>query len=271
MRKIAILGFKGGIGKTTTCVNLGAALALKGYRVLLIDTDTQANLAISLGVTDFKSSLADVLTRKAAAEESIVQARRNLFLLPSSMALFKVQQRMVLEMAREEMFQELFAGLDGYDYLLLDCAPSLSILNINAIAYAEEVFIPVSMEMLAMAGARQFMEYLSIVNRTLGGSASIRLIIPTMYDPRRRVSKEVIRLLMQLGPRVTRPIRIDTLLSEAPGQGNTIFEYAPRSRGAMDYAQLTETVAKMRPLAPKTGRVIPPIVRDQRPDRPAQA
>jgi chromosome partitioning protein len=271
MRKIAILGFKGGIGKTTTCVNLGAALALKGQRVLLIDTDTQANLAMSLGITSYKSSLADVLTRKAAAEESIIQARKNLFLLPSSMALFKVQQRMVLEMAREEMFQELFAGLDDYDYLLLDCAPSLSILNINAIAYAEEVFIPVSMEMLAMAGARQFMEYLSIVNRTLGGSASIRLIIPTMYDPRRRVSKEVIRLLMQLGPRVTRPIRVDTLLSEAPGQGHTIFEYAPRSRGAMDYAQLTETVAKMRPLAPKTRRVIPPIVKNQRRDRPAQA
>ena len=271
MRKIAILGFKGGIGKTTTCVNLGAALALKGQRVLLIDTDTQANLAISLGITNYEKSLAHVLTRKATATEAIIPARKNLFLLPSSMALFKVQQRMVLEMAREEVFLELFSGLAGYDYLLLDCAPSLSILNINAIAYAEEVFIPVSMEMLAMAGVRQFMDYLSIVNRTLGGSASIRLIIPTMYDPRRRVSDEVIKLLKKLGPRVTRPIRVDTLLSEAPGRGRTIFEYAPRSRGALDYAHLTETVADMQLLPPRAERAIPTRISSRQHDRPAQA
>ena len=126
MRKIAIVGFKGGIGKTTTCVNLGAALALRGHRVLLIDTDTQANLAVSLGVTNYKKSLADVLVRKTKAEDCIISARNNLDLIPSSLALFKAQQRMVLEMAREEIFSELFAGLDGYEYQLIDCAPSLS-------------------------------------------------------------------------------------------------------------------------------------------------
>ncbi|HXV99189.1 MAG TPA: AAA family ATPase, partial [Anaerolineae bacterium] len=129
MRKIAIVGFKGGIGKTTTCVNLGAALALRGHRVLLIDTDTQANLAIALGVRKYEKSLADVLIRKAKAEECIVPARHNLDLLPSSISLFKAQQRMVLEMAREEIFAELFVGLNNYDYLLLDCAPSVSLLT----------------------------------------------------------------------------------------------------------------------------------------------
>ncbi len=99
-----------------------------------------------------------------------------------------------------------------------------------------------------MAGARQFMRYLHHISRTLGEAASIRLVIPTMYDPRRRVSDMVVNLLKDLGPRVTRPIRIDTRLSEAPGHGKTIFEYAPRSRGAVDYAHLTEMIARMPPL-----------------------
>jgi len=250
MRKIAIVGFKGGIGKTTTCVNLGAALALRGRRILLIDTDTQANLSITLGINKYDKSLADVLMRRAKAEECVLPARKNLDLLPSNLALFKAQQRMVLEMAREEIFVELFNGLDGYDYQLLDCAPSLSLLTVNSMAYAEEVFIPVSMEMLALAGARQFMTYLRTISRMLGRGAVIRLIVPTFYDPRRRVSEVVLRSLMKdFGSRVTHPIRIDTLLSEAPGAGKTIFEYAHRSRGARDYARLAELVERMPPLS----------------------
>ena len=249
MRKIAIVGFKGGIGKTTICVNLGAALALRGRRVLLIDTDTQANLAIALGIKDSDQSLAEVLIRKAKAKDCIVPARENLDLLPSSLGLFKAQQRMVLEMAREEIFIEMFSGLTGYDYQLIDCAPSVSLLTVNAVAYVEEVFIPVSMEMLALAGTRQFMRYLREISRLMGRGASIRLIIPTFYDPRRRVSEMVLQALIKdFGARVTPPIRIDTKLSEAPGEGRTIFEYAPGGRGATDYAQLADMVDRMPPL-----------------------
>lgn len=249
MRKIAIVGFKGGIGKTTTCVNLGAALALRGHRVLIIDTDTQANVGIALGINNYQKSLADVLVRKAKAEDCVLSARPNLDLLPSSLALFKAQQRMVLEMAREEIFSELFVGLDDYEYLLLDCAPSVSLLTVNAMAYVDEVFIPVSMELLALAGAQQFLEYLKSISRTLGKGATIRLIIPTFYDPRRRVSERVLTALEKtFGERVTKPIRVDAQLTEAPGVGKTIFEYAPRSRGAIDYARLTELVAAMPPL-----------------------
>lgn len=248
MRKIAIVGFKGGIGKTTTCVNLGAALALRGHRVLLIDTDTQANLAVSLGITEYQKTLADVLVRKATARECILKARNNLDLLPSSLALFKAQQRMVLEMAREEIFEELFAELTDYDYQLVDCAPSLSLLTLNSVIYVDEVFIPVSMESLAVTGAEQFKGYLQSIVRTMGRGATIRLFIPTMYDPRRRISKQVVKLLKDLGSRVTEPIWVDTLLSEAPGQGQTIFEYAPRSRGAQDYSRLAKTVENLAPL-----------------------
>jgi len=249
MRKIAIVGFKGGIGKTTTCVNLGAALALRGRRVLLIDTDTQANVGIALGLGEPERSLADVLMRRARAAECLVSARENLDVLPSSVNLFKAQQRMVLEIGREELFAELFAGLNGYDYQLLDCAPSTSLLTVNAVSYADEVFIPVSMEMLALAGARHFMRYLRDISRLLGGGAAIRLLIPTFYDPRRRVSQTVLQILnTDFGPRVTHPIRIDTKLSEAPGAGKTIFEYAPGGRGAADYARLADLVEAMPPL-----------------------
>ena len=251
MRKVAIVGFKGGIGKTTTCVSLGAALALNGRKVLLIDTDTQANLSLSLGIGDQPKTLSEVLIRKAQARECVVPARENLDLLPSSLGLFKAQQRMVLEMAREEIFYELFAGLDGYDYQLLDCAPSVSLLTVNAVAYAEEVFIPVSMEMLALAGARHFFRYLRDISRVLGRGATIRLIIPTFYDPRRRVSEMVLQSLIQdFGTRVTHPIRVDTKLSEAPGMGQTVFEYAPGGRGADDYRRLAALVEAMPPLAP---------------------
>lgn len=249
MRKIAIVGFKGGIGKTTTCVNLGAALALRGHRVLLIDTDTQANVAISLGIKNYTKSLSDVLARKVPAQESIVTARKNLDLLPSDINLFKAQQRMVLELAREEIFEELFDGLDGYDYQLLDCAPSVTLLTVNALAYVDEVFIPVSMEMLALSSVEQFMNYLKNVHSALGKGATIRLIIPTMYDPRRKISKKVLKLLKKLGPKVSDPIWVDTKLSEAPGKGKTIFEYAARSRGAISYARLTELVAEMPPIS----------------------
>jgi chromosome partitioning protein len=249
MRKIAIVGFKGGIGKTTTCVNLGAGLALRGHRVLLIDTDIQANLSLSLGVNDYKLSLSELLAQKVPARECVLPARENLDLLPSSLGLYKAQQRLVLEMAREEVFQTVFAGLTDYDYQLLDCAPSVSLLTVNSVAYADEVFIPVSMEMLALAGARHFMRYLREISRLLGrNGASIRLIIPTLYDPRRRVSDRVLKtLIADFGSRVTHPIRIDTKLSEAPGAGQTIYEYSPRGRGATDYARLAELVESMPP------------------------
>lgn len=254
MRKIAIVGFKGGIGKTTICVNLGAGLALRGERVLLIDTDTQANVAVALGIEDYEKSLSDVLNRSITAQESIINARKNLDIIPSSLALFKAQQRMVLEMAREEIFNELFNDINSYDYQIFDCAPSLSLLTVNALYYVDEVFIPVSMEMLAVAGARQFMTYLRQISRMLGRSATIRLMIPSIYDPRRKVSKLILDgLKKDFSTRVTHPIWIDTKLSEAPGAGQTIFEYAPRSRGASDYAKLTELVANMPPFTNENG------------------
>ena len=248
MRKIAIVGFKGGIGKTTTCVNLGAALALRGHRTLIIDTDTQANVTTALGLKKPQKTLTHVLSHNATAQECIVRARKNLYLIPGDIGLFKAQQRMVFEMAREEILGELFVDLTDYQYQLLDCAPSISLLTVNALTYVDELFIPVSMEMLAVFSVEQLINYLKDINRIMGQDTAIRLIIPTIYDPRRRVSQQVVQMLKKMGPLVADPIWIDTKLSEAPGQGKTIFEYAPRSRGAIDYARLAEFVVEMSPL-----------------------
>jgi len=254
MRKIAVVGFKGGIGKTTTCVSLGAGLALKGRRVLLVDTDAQANVSLSLGIDGYTRTLADVLMRRVSAEQCVLHARKNLDLLPGGIDLFKAQQRLVLEMAREEAFGELLGGLQGYDYQLFDCAPSLSLLTVNAVAYVDEIYVPVSMEVLALAGMRQFMAYLREVTRVLGRGATVRLIVPTFYDVRRRMSSQVLEtLLNEFSDRVSNPIRTDTRLSEAPGVGQTIFEYAHRSHGAQDYARLVELVDRLPPYGVPAG------------------
>lgn len=249
MRKIAVVGFKGGIGKTTTSINLSAALALRGHKVMLVDTDTQANVVIALGLDRPKKSLADVLARKATVKDCLLPARPNLDLLPSDISLFKTQQRMVLEMAREELFNELFAGADPYDFQIFDCAPSASLLTVNVISYVDEILVPISMEPLALTGAYQFVNYLKSTTRTLGRGGSIRFIVPTFYDPRRRVSERILKAIQKgFDKLVTHPIYIDTKLSEAPGVGKSIFEYAPKSRAAVDYARLTERVATMPPV-----------------------
>jgi chromosome partitioning protein len=254
MRRIAVVGFKGGIGKTTTCVSLGAGLAIKGRRVLLVDTDPQANVSLSLGVQPADRNLADVLMRRVDAHACVLSARENLDLLPGGVDLFKAQQRLVLELAREQSFAELLGGLQHYDYQLLDCAPSLSLLTVNAAIYADELYIPVSMELLALEGMRQFLIYLGEIERALGRGAVVRLVIPTFFDARRRVSDRVLQALLHDYPSlVSNPIRIDTRLSEAPGAGLSIFEYAPRSRGAMDYARLVELVDRLPPLSTELG------------------
>jgi chromosome partitioning protein len=234
---------------------LGAGLALKGRRVLLVDTDTQSNVSLSLGIDGYARSLADVLMRRADAQQCVLRARENLYLLPGSIDLFKAQQRLVLEVAREESFGELLGGLEGYDYQLFDCAPSLSLLTVNTVAYVDEIFVPVSMEILALVGMRQFLAYLREITRILGRGAVVRLIVPTFYDPRRRVSDQVLQTLLDEYPaRVSHPIRTDTRLSEAPGSGQTIFEYAHRSRAAHDYARLVERVDRMPALGAPSGQ-----------------
>jgi chromosome partitioning protein len=197
---------------------------------------------------------------QARASDCIVIARENLDLLPSSLDLWRAQQRLVLETAREDTFALLLSDLTGHDYVLLDCAPAFSLLTVNALSYADEILVVVSTEALALASAQQALSHMKAITKTLGSRAAIRFVVPTFYDARRRMSQAVLESLgEEFGERVTHPIRVDTKLAEAPGAGQTVFEYSASSRGAKDYARLAELIdAELSPSeqssAPTRGR-----------------
>jgi len=232
-RIIAVLNFKGGTGKTTTAVNLGMALALKGQRVLLVDLDSQGALATSLGLQPV-TTLTALLHGQAEIDECVVTARQRLDVIPSDHRLANtdraLRSREIPELA---LTRRLQAVEDRYDFILLDCAPTATWLSESALYSAREVFVPVSMEYLALVGARQvIIEVLRARRLRPKYSAYISLVIPTFYDKRLRKTAEAMRMLERYFPgAVSAPIRTTVRLSEAPSHHQTIFEYDPKGPG----------------------------------------
>lgn len=242
---IAISNLKGGIGKTTTVVNVGAGLALKGARVLLVDVDAQGNLAMALGIQP-RRTLYEVLVDGAQAAACVVAARPNLDLLPSDHTLLGAQpqiaQRPDWSRALEKALRPLF---DRYDFILIDSGGSLTPLNVNAFVAAKAVIAPTTIEHFSLKSIDLLFQQ---VARVKGGSGSIKLIVPTMFDPRVKQSTELLNDLRErYGALVGPPIRVNVRLSEAPRSGQTIYEYDPRSRGAIDYAMLVERIGELFP------------------------
>jgi chromosome partitioning protein len=240
-RVIAISNLKGGIGKTTTVVNLGAGLALKGARVLLVDVDAQGNLAMALGVRP-RRTLYEVLVDGAAAADCVFPARPNLDLIAADQALLGVQpiiaQRPDWSRVLELGLRPLFGA---YDFILIDSGGSLTVLNTNALVCASDVLVPTAVEHFSLKSIELLFQH---VTRIKGHSGGIRMIIPTLYDPRMRQSIDLLaELRTRYGALVADPVRINVRLSEAPTLGRTIYEYDPRSRGAADYAVLVERVS----------------------------
>jgi chromosome partitioning protein len=249
-RTIAVINFKGGTGKTTTVVNLAAGIARTGRRVLAVDLDPQGGLAASLGVT-FTCSLSDLLLGEATLRQVIIQARQGLDIIPSSPRLAQVERTLWRFDGRESASPRLLAqrmpGVEGYDYILLDCSPSLNYLNESGILYARELFVPVSMDYLGLVGIRQVLECTQTMTRTHREQIDLSLVIPTFYDGRQRKSREVLTILHEHFPgKVADPIRYNVRLSEAPSYQEHIYEYDPHSTGASDYAGLTERVINGR-------------------------
>jgi chromosome partitioning protein len=248
---------KGGVGKTTTAVNLAAYLAAGGYRILLVDGDSQANATSSLGVDKHRDapSVYDVLMGGEAAGDVIVKVDRPPFggrldLLPSSVELAGAEVELAAEQQgnREYRLRHALAPLKGrYDFILVDCPPSLGLLTLNALAAADSVIIPLQCEYLALEGLMQLTNTISLVLRGLNRHLSITGIAMTMYDSRTNLSAQVVQEVRSHFPRevfntlVPRSVR----LSEAPSYGLTILEYDPTSRGALAYASLAgELVAR---------------------------
>jgi len=237
MRKIAIINFKGGTGKTTTAVNLGYALSLKDYKVLIIDCDPQASISNWFGI-DPEYTIYDLLINKAQLKDCIYQARHNLDIIASDKYLARIELILTKEKDIEKVFNKKLKSLKGYDFIFLDCPPSLSIINLNALEYAEEIFLPVSMDYLALRGVKQVIELLP-------ENIKLTKIIPTFYDERTRKSKEILEDLKNFfKDKVTKPIRVNVRLSECSSFHKTIFEYDPESRGAIDYKSLAEEIIK---------------------------
>ncbi len=246
MRRIAITNAKGGVAKTTTCVNIGAGLALAGYRTLLVDCDTQGHVTKSLGV-QAGEGLAELVQGDADLRDVQIEARENLFVIAGGGALSGVKRLISRrEMRSELVLSEALADLRGYDFVLLDTAPSWDVLNVNCLFYVDEILIPVSMEVLALQGIGDFLNRVNQV-QYYREDLLIRSIIPTFYDGRVRKSAEILEQLERHFPDGVWPaVRYNARLSEAPGFGQHIFEYAKKSNGAADYARLAERLAKGR-------------------------
>lgn len=243
MRRIAVLNQKGGTGKTTTSVNLSAGLAEAGHRVLLVDLDAQGNVAVSLGL-NAKRTIYHVLVEGAHPADCIVNVSENFDALVSNTSLAQAEVRLVnTPRDRFKVLASRMAPISNYDFVIMDCGPSLSVLNQNALTYADHILIPVSCDYLSLVGVKQILRTLKKVNELLLHPVSILGVVPTFYDVRTRISVEAVNTLTSyFKERVLPPIRVNTRLKEAPSHKKTIFEYAPDSRGSEDYRQLVERV-----------------------------
>lgn len=245
-RIYAIANQKGGVGKTTTAVNLSAYLALVGKRVLLLDIDPQCNATSSLGLDKNKVSASTyevLLGNITPARALLKNARLNLAVLPASPALAAAEIELVGELAREyRLRQALAAEADKYDYVLIDCPPSLGLLTVNALTAAGGVLIPVQCEYLALEGLSQLTRTVQLVRQRLNPQLEIRGLVMTMYDARTALSQQVVHEVESyFGDKVFKTrIPRNVRLSEAPSHGQPIMTYAPSSPGGQAYRSLAQ-------------------------------
>lgn len=245
IRRIAVLNQKGGTGKTTTSVNLAAGLAARGYRVLLIDLDAQGNVAVSLGLRSART-VYNILVEGLHPTDAIINVTKNLDALISDTSLAQAEAKLVNTRDRYKVLSERMKGVTNYDFVIMDCGPSLSILNQNALTYADNILIPVSCDYLSLVGVKQILRTLKKVNELLLQPVSILGVVPTFYNKQTRISIEAVKTLeAYFKDRVLPPIRSNTRLKEAPSHKQTIFEYAPKSKGSEDYMRLVERVLEL--------------------------
>jgi chromosome partitioning protein len=248
-RVMAIANQKGGVGKTTTAVNLGACLADLGYRVLVVDLDPQGNASTGMGVNirDLQGSMYDVVLHDLPIEDCVeATSVKNLFCAPSSLELAGAEIELVPAFSRELRLKRALEDVrDDYDFVLIDCPPSLGLLTVNAFAAATEVVVPIQCEYYALEGLGQLLRNVNLVQKNLNQSLEVSAIILVMYDARTKLADQVVNEVREhFGDKVCRQIVPRTVrLSEAPSFGQPIIAFDPSSRGAIAYRELAKEVS----------------------------
>ena len=245
MKKIVIANHKGGVGKTTSSINISAGLAKKGKNVLIIDTDPQSNLTESFGIFDPDKDL--YLSFSKGEPLPIINVKKNLSIVPNSLNFSGIELEIAGRMPREIILKELIAGLDKtYDYCIIDCPPSLGLITLNALVAADEVYIPMEAEFLAYRGIDSIVGIINLVKKHFNPGLMIKGVFFTKYNEQRVLTKEIKNQIKgYFGDNLMKTvIRVNVALAEAQSSGKDIFEYDPESNGAKDYMSLVNEISK---------------------------
>jgi chromosome partitioning protein len=248
-RVIAVANQKGGVGKTTTAVNLGACLAELGFRTLIVDLDPQGNASTGLGIENrgLETSMYHVIMHEVPMENCIEPSSvKNLFVAPASLDLAGAEIELVPAFSRENRLRKaIHAVLDDYDFVLIDCPPSLGLLTVNGLNAADEVLVPIQCEYYALEGLGQLLRNVDLVKRNLNPTLEVTTIVCVMYDARTKLADQVVHEVREhFGDKVCRTVVPRTVrLSEAPSFGQPITTFDPTSRGASAYRSVAKEVS----------------------------
>ena len=242
MRKICVINQKGGVGKTTTTINIAAGLSRYDKKVLIVDFDAQGNIATSLNLKGEKD-INNIITENANIDQCKRYLGKNLEVIPSRETLTKTEVILAKMPNKEYILRKKLKDIKGYDYVVIDCPPSLGWLNQNALLYAQEAFIPVSTDYLGFDALMKMTKVVEVINKHFEHDIKITKVIPTMYDARNKLCRSYLdKIRSQFYEITTNPIRVNSKIREAPEHGMSIFSYDKNSRGAKDYLEVVRMI-----------------------------